>query len=170
MKNPFFIILLVASTTLLAAPPAGSADSLFDVRSAQKPSLEIRGILGPKSSDIRYDKRMIHAAQLAAERAHKHSTSRCWHSVKDALVAAQVISSRPTTVYAKQAAAELQQKYGFTKLGVQNPFEAPIGSVLVYGGAGAGHVELRTWQGFASDFISATPSSRPLIGVYVKRS
>jgi hypothetical protein len=45
---------------------------------------------------------------------------------------------------------------------------APVGSVLVYGGRGAGHVEFRTKQGFVSDFSTPNPSKRPLIGVYVK--
>ena len=45
-----------------------------------------------------------------------------------------------------------------------------IAAVLVYGGNGAGHVELRTQQGFVSDFVSPIPSRRPLIGVYVKRA
>src|SRR5437867_759908 len=120
----------------------GHAESLFDARSARPPATELQGILGPKSAGIRYDKRMIHAAQLAAARAHAHSTSRCWRSVKDALLAAKVISTRPTSAFAKQAAGELQVKYGFTKLKINNPFEAPIGSVLVYGGHGAGHVEI----------------------------
>jgi len=40
--------------------------------------------------------------------------------------------------------------------------------VLVYGGPGAGHVEFRTEQGFVSDFLSLHPSTRPLIGIYIK--
>ena len=44
----------------------------------------------------------------------------------------------------------------------------PVGAVIVYGGADAGHVELRTASGFVSDFISPTPYPRPLIGIYVK--
>lgn len=170
MKSSIFLIPLLFGVMSFSTSTGRSADSLFDVHSARTPGAELQSILGPKSGGIRYDKRMIHAAQLAAERARKHSTSRCWHSVKDALVAANVVPTRPTTEYAKQAAGELQNKYGFTKLKIHNPFDAPIGSVLVYGGSGAGHVELRTWQGFASDFFSATPSTRPLIGVYVKRS
>jgi hypothetical protein len=41
--------------------------------------------------------------------------------------------------------------------------------VLVYGTArSVGHVEIRTKDGFVSDFRSATPSRRPLMGVYAK--
>ena len=144
--------------------------SLYQPNLAQTVGPELQAIFGPRSGHIRYDQRMIAAAEIAEARAHAHSTERCWHSVKNALVDAQVIPTRPTTEYAKEAGDELQQKYGFTKFWVNNPFDAPIGAVLVYGGRGAGHVEIRTATGFASDFLSATPSTRPLLGVYVKRS
>ena len=62
-------------------------------------------------------------------------------------------------------------RYGFKRLPVRDPYQAPIGSVLVYGsGRAAGHVEIRTARGFVSDFRAATPSRRPLIGVYAKTS
>jgi hypothetical protein len=89
--------------------------------------------------------------------------------VKEALVAAGVVSSRPKTPLAKQAGQELVSSYGFKKLPVSNPYEAPIGAVLVYGANRvAGHVEIRTSGGFVSDFRSKTPSRRPLIGVFAK--
>jgi hypothetical protein len=144
--------------------------SLFDEGTAETPSPELQTIFGPRSGHIRYDARMIAAAEIAAARAHRHSTEQCWHSVKSALVDAQVIPTRPTTEYAKEAGTELETKYGFTRIRVMSPFDAPVGAVLVYGGRGAGHVEIRTATGFVSDFISATPSPRPLLGVYVKRS
>ena len=37
--------------------------------------------------DRRIDSRLVQAATLAQERAHAHSRSRCWHYVKDALLA-----------------------------------------------------------------------------------
>jgi hypothetical protein len=70
---------------------------------------------------------------------------------------------------AKQAGRELVNNYGFTKLAVSDPYAAPVGAVLVYGaGHAAGHVEIRTLDGFVSDFRSKTPSRRPLIGVFAK--
>jgi hypothetical protein len=123
---------------------------------------------GPKSTGIRYDARMIRAAEIAQQRARAHSTSRCWHYVKDALVAAHVVSSRPATEFAKEAGDELTRKYGFKKLKLKNPSEAPVGAVCVYGGGGAGHVEIRTRTGFVSDFFSVKPfMRRPLIGIFV---
>ena len=119
--------------------------------------------------DRRIDNRLVQAATLAQERAHAHSRSRCWHYVKDALLASGVIDSRPKTELARDAASELVNNYGFKKLPVSNPYEAPVGSVLVYGAKrAAGHVEIRTETGFVSDFRSKTPSPRPLIGVFGK--
>ena len=111
----------------------------------------------------------MRAATIAEERAHAHSRERCWHYVKEALVASGIISSYPKTVYAKEAGQELVKSYGFKKLPVRDPYKAPVGSVLVYGASkAAGHVELRTKDGFVSDFRSKIPSPRPLIGVYAK--
>ncbi len=82
---------------------------------------------------------------------------------------AGVVKSRPQTPLAKQAGQELVNNYGFKKLPVSNPYEAPVGSVLVYDAKrAAGHVEIRTETGFVSDFRSKTPSRRPLIGVFAK--
>jgi hypothetical protein len=111
---------------------------------------------------------MIRAAQIAMSRAYPHPTWRCWHYVKDALLDAGVIDSRPTSPWAKEAGDELCRRYGFRKLAVRDPMRAPVGAVLVYGGADAGHVEIRTATGFVSDFVSPTPYPRPFIGAYVK--
>ena len=100
------------------------------------------------------------AAQIAQARAFKKPTWRCWHFVKDALVAADVVQSRPATSWAKQAGDELCTKYGFTKLRTRNPYAAPVGAVIVYGGADAGHVEFRTANGFASDSDGSGPGQR----------
>jgi hypothetical protein len=125
---------------------------------------------GPHAAGRRYDSRMVEAARIARHRAQPHGTYYCWRYVKDALVQAGVVDSRPTTAYAKQAGAELCQKYGFVKLHVSDPMDAPVGAVLVYGGSDAGHVELRTETGFVSDFVSRTPYHRPLLGAFVKPS
>jgi hypothetical protein len=119
--------------------------------------------------DRRIDNRLVQAASLAQERAHAHSRSRCWHYVKDALLASGVIESRPKTELARDAASELVNNYGFKRLSITDPFAAPVGSVLVYGTArSVGHVEIRTKDGFVSDFRSPIPSKRPLMGVYAK--
>ena len=119
--------------------------------------------------DRKVDPKLMRAATIAEERAHAHSRRQCWHYVKEALLAAGVIKSRPTTAYAKQAGQELVNNFGFKQLPVNDPYQAPIGSVLVYNAnRAAGHVEIRTKDGFVSDFRSKTPSKRPLLGVYVK--
>ena len=119
--------------------------------------------------DRHIDRKLMYAATIAQERAHAHSRSRCWHYVKEALLASGVIDSRPKSELAKEAAQDLVSNYGFKRLSVRDPFAAPVGSVLVYGAnRAAGHVEIRTTDGFVSDFRSRTPSPRPLLGVYAK--
>jgi hypothetical protein len=119
--------------------------------------------------DRHIDGKLMQAATIAQERAHAHSRSMCWHYVKEALLASGVIDSRPQSELAKDAAQDLVSNYGFKRLSVSDPFAAPVGSVLVYGASrAAGHVEIRTRDGFVSDFYSKTPSPRPLLGVYAK--
>ena len=119
--------------------------------------------------DRHIDPKLMQAATIAQERAHAHSRSMCWHYVKEALLASGVIDSRPKSELARDAAQDLVSNYGFKRLSVTDPFAAPIGSVLVYGTTrSVGHVELRTRDGFVSDFSSKTPSPRPLLGVYAK--
>ena len=125
-------------------------------------------MFGPKSGSLRYDPRMIRAAQIAKQRAKPTMTWRCWAYVKDALLAAHVVENRPVTAWARQAGAELTRNYGFRKLPTRNPYAAPVGAVIVYGGHDAGHVELRTENGFVSDFVSRRAYPRPVLGIYVK--
>jgi hypothetical protein len=119
--------------------------------------------------DRRLDPKLMRAATIAQERSHAHSRSRCWQYVKEALLASGAVGSYPKTAYAKDAGQELVSTFGFKKLAVRDPFKAPVGAVLVYGARrAAGHVEIRTKDGFVSDFRSKIPSPRPLIGVYAK--
>jgi hypothetical protein len=118
--------------------------------------------------DPRVNPGLVRAATIAQDRAHARSKSRCWRYVKQALVAAGVVSSYPKTAYAKQAGDELVRNHGFKKLPIMNPYAAPVGSVLVYTARGPGHVEIRTKNGFVSDFRTPKPSRRKLIGVFAK--
>jgi hypothetical protein len=161
----------VALTTL-----SSKAAFTYKDASGKKQSVEIVDKYYPKKIvqpfakvDPTIDPKLCRAATIAQERAHAHSLSKCWHYVKEALVAAGVVRSRPTTPLAKQAGQELVNNYGFKKLAVSDPYQAPVGAVLVYGASSAaGHVEIRTEDGFVSDFRSRTPSRRPLIGVFAK--
>lgn len=159
----------------LALFPAPDPKFVYKDTSGKKQSAEVvdkyypKKIVKPFARDSQIDPNLRRAASIAEERAHAHSLSKCWHFVKEALVAAGVVKSRPQTTLAKQAGQDLVKNYGFKKLPVSNPYEAPVGSVLVYGAnCAAGHVEIRTENGFASDFRSKTPSRRPLIGVFAK--
>lgn len=153
---------------LLTVPTLHAEDSLTDLRRARSLTVEEQPIFGPKSGGLKYDTGMIRAAQIAQQRAHPQMTLRCWKYVKDALLAAHVVEDRPVTLWARQAGTELAGKYGFKKLKTRNPYAAPVGAVIVYGGTDAGHVELRTERGFVSDFISSRPYPRPVLGIYVK--
>ena len=169
MKS-FHRILLAFAFSLSAIVSAPAAEeSLYDTTQARKLTPEEQRQFGPQSGKYRYDARMIRAAKIAAARARPHSTSRCWRFVKTALLAVKAVDSYPKTAYAKEAAVELPRDFGFKKLSIRDPYDAPVGAVLVYGGRDAGHVELRTPTGFVSDFASDKPyHSRPLIGVFVK--
>jgi hypothetical protein len=143
--------------------------------SGKKQSVEIvdkyypKKMVRPFGNDSKIDPKLRRAATIAEERARAHSLSKCWRYVKEALVAAGVVKSRPQTTLAKQAGQELVNNYGFKKLPVTDPYQAPIGAVLVYDAKrAAGHVEIRTENGFVSDFRSKTPSRRPLLGVFAK--
>jgi hypothetical protein len=165
-----------ASATLPNSQPQASSKFVFKDASGKATSVDVVEKYQPNKIvrpfvkiDRQVDPKLMRAASIAEERAHAHSRRQCWHYVKDALLASGVIRSRPTTVYAKQAGQELVNNFGFKKLAVNDPYQAPIGSVLVYNASrAAGHVEIRTKNGFVSDFRSKTPSRRPLLGVFVK--
>jgi len=162
--NRFAFFCLVGFCTgvapLAASDAPGSPSSL---------SARVLALFAPRAeAATHYDSRMVLASEIASKRAFKKPTWRCWHFVKDALLGAGLVSKRPVSPWAKQAGDELCGTYGFKKLRITNPLRAPVGAVIVYGGPDAGHVELRTASGFASDFTSPTPYPRPLIGIFVK--
>jgi hypothetical protein len=178
-RSPYYTLVACALGLTAAAAQAETASSQpFVFRDAQgkQQSAQIITKYQPKKitsplakMDRHVDSKLLRAATIAQERAHAHSHSRCWQYVKEALLASGIIGSYPKTAYAKEAGHELVNNYGFKKLSVRDPFKAPVGSVLVYGAnKAAGHVEIRTKDGFVSDFRSKIPSPRPLLGVYVK--
>ena len=118
--------------------------------------------------DPRISPKLRDAASIAQARANAHSQGLCWRYVKQALVAAGVVKSYPKTSYAIDAGNELVREYGFTRLSVHNPYSAPLGAVLVYGDFKRGHVEIRTKDGFASDYHSNNACFYRLVRVYAK--
>ena len=183
MRNFAALSFVIAGSVLLAATAVGSAGLasskprfVFKDAQGKMQSAEIvtkyqsKKIVYPLAKvDPNVDSKLRRAATIAEERSHAHSHSQCWHYVKEALVAAGVVNSRPKSELAKEAGQELVTSYGFKKLAVRDPFAAPVGAVLVYGAKrAAGHVEIRTKDGFVSDFRSKKPSRRPLLGVYAK--
>ena len=182
-RTPLPTLILVIASSFLAATAAHAAapDSTkgqfcFKDANGKTQSIPVVSKYYPKKiehpltkGDAALDPKLTQAATIAQERAHAHSRARCWQYVKQALLASGAVSSYPKTAYAKEAGQELVSSYGFKKLAVRDPFKAPVGSVLVYGAKkAAGHVEIRTKDGFVSDFKSKIPSPRPLLGVYAK--
>ena len=162
--------LAITAVLLLLGMSVSAEDSLYRERESRTLGERLRRFFGPKSAEVRYDERMIRAAEIAMRRAEPKKTWYCWRYVKKALLAAGVVDSYPSSAWAKNAGEELCRKYGFTKLDLRDPYDAPVGAVIVYGGKDAGHVELRSDTGFVSDFVSPTPYPRPLVGIYVKPS
>jgi hypothetical protein len=172
VRISFFLSFLFVVASLHAAGLSKSETRFVYVdRHGKVQSTEIISHYTGKLKNLSFphlDPRLARAATIAEERARAHSHMRCWRYVKEALLAAGVVDSYPKTELARQAGRELVEHYGFTKLSVHDPYQAPVGSVLVYGSRGAGHVEIRTSRGFVSDFRASEPSKRPLIGVYAK--
>jgi hypothetical protein len=171
-----FLLIVVNCSYAATSTLGGDAVFAFKDRNGKTQSVPVVSKYYPKKivypaakADKSVSAKLMRAATIAQERANAHSRSLCWRYVKEALLASGIISSYPKSVNAKDAGQELVSSYGFKKLAVRDPFKAPIGSVLVYGASkAAGHVEIRTKDGFVSDFKSRIPSRRPLIGVYAK--
>lgn len=180
VHRPYLALFLSVSCCALAltnADAAGLAKSetrfVFKNDDGKIESVQIITAYAGKSRHpfAKIDPALARAATIAEERAHAHSKSRCWRYVKEALLASGAVGSYPRTELARQAGEELVRVYGFMRLAVRDPYQAPVGAVLVYGGGrAAGHVEIRTRNGFASDFRTPVPSRRPLLGVYAKFS
>lgn len=173
----YFLFLLLAAAGLMALPGQASAQFDYSLPGSPPPVyIPIQGgfLIIPQAPRAKHDRRidphLVKAARLADAKAFPHSTLRCWMYVKDALLAAGAVTVRPTSNYACQAGAELMSRYGFVRLPIHNPYGAPLGAVLVYSGGTAGHVEIRTEDGFASDYHSHWACRYKLIGVYAKLS
>jgi hypothetical protein len=167
---------LLLAAAALALPKPASAQVYFDSYGsgslAYSPAF-FRYTYTPKAPrathDSRIDPRLVKAAHIAEANAFSHSTMRCWRYVKQALLQAGAVAGYPATNYACQAGQELTSRYGFVRLPIFDPYRAPVGAVLVYeGGGAAGHVEIRTEHGFASDYRSPWRCKYHLIGVFAK--
>ena len=141
---------------------------------------------------IRPDDTSVRAADYARNHVLSGSIGKCYAYVKRALQATGAVNIYLEGVAAKGAGPQLE-KQGFVNVlgkpgaNIRSPYDAPTGAVLVYGAApGAtdknakyGHIEIRTKDGFASDYFSQRARTgdasvgldgrgRVLIGVYIK--
>jgi len=174
LRYKFFFLL--AAVAFMALPKPASAQYFETFGSSSEVFFPSNGgymytmeMLRAKH-DSRIDPHLLKAARIADAHAFPHSRLRCWQYVKTALLQAGAVGAYPSTNYAFQAGAELTSRYGFVRLPIHNPYNAPVGAVLVYQGGSAGHVEIRTNDGFASDYHSHLSCRYRLIGVYAKLS
>jgi hypothetical protein len=173
------LLIATAFTGTLSARQIDSPNSRFVYRDFSNRLTSVRvihryrghRIVHPLAQvDPRISPKLMRAATIAEERSNAHSKGWCWRYVKEALLDSGAVTSYPKTAYASDAGSELVHSYGFTKLSVRNPYSAPVGSVLVYSGGRAGHVEIRTRNGFASDYHSKNACYYRLIAAYAKLS
>jgi hypothetical protein len=113
----------------------------------------------------------------AMERRAGGSQGLCYRYVKNGLLSGGLVNTYLAGGSAFMAGPQLQRQ-GFrnviNSLG-GDPRRAPIGAVLVYDGGPHGHIEVRTPNGFISDYRSSNPRTgngtqgrgRRLIGVYI---
>jgi hypothetical protein len=156
---------IVSTFVVLSFFAAERAEASFRLVWHRYPVARYRAVRPPRQ-DPRIDPVMLRAAHIADRQALPRSVKRCWRYVKIALVNAGAVDAYPRTNYARDAGDELVRRYGFSRLRVRSPYDAPLGSVLVYGGRGAGHVEIRTERGFASDYRGRRPCRFPFKGAY----
>lgn len=110
----------------------------------------------------------------------------CFRYIKAGLVFAGLVKEYPGEEAAKNAGPQLLKNNFINLLSmpsfrkkIKSPFDAPEGAILVYHGYPYGHIEMRTADGFISDYFS--PRARTgyasdglenrgakLIGVYIK--
>ncbi len=132
------------------------------------------------------DKRIDYMINYAEKNKEPKSTGWCYRYVKKALQASGLASKYLEGASAKNAGGPLKAE-GFKNLmdvpkgvnKIKSPYNAPMGAILVYSGGEHGHIEIKTKNGFISDYeskMARTGSSqsaisgrnRTLIGVYVK--
>ncbi len=159
-------------------------------QTAPRPNADAGPTTGPRpandtldASNLNLDARSVRAADLAERRAGSRSQGLCYRYVKQALQASGAVNTYLAGGSAIQAGPQLERQ-GYVNLlnrpgfQIRSAYDAPVGAVLVYSGGQHGHIEIRTRNGFASDFASPNARTgaaenglsgrgRTLVGVYV---
>ena len=137
----------------------------------------------------------IASAKIARASVLSKSIGKCYRYVKRALLAGGAVDHYLGGVAAVEAGPLLIKQgfvdiLGLAQAGIKSPYDAPVGAVIVYKATpGAtdknriyGHIEIRTEDGFASDYfsprartgardnglVSNSSSGRAVLGVFVK--
>lgn len=161
---------------------------LAPVSDAARPDPQL--VSGSTTGIPQPDRTSVAAAEYARSHVLSGSSGYCYRYVKQALQATGAVPDYIPGVAAKDAGPALEKR-GFVNImgrpGMTSPYDAPVGAVIVYGPApGAtdrnaryGHIEIRTRDGFASDYFSSTARTgsdaagmagrgRVVTGIYVK--
>src|SRR5437899_4524954 len=123
----YFIVISVCGLLAVTAAQGQVVTSakrfVFKDADGKTDSVEVLTKYAPKKivhpvakADPSISSKLMRAATIAEERAHAHSRKQCWHYVKEALLASGAVNSYPKSVYAKDAAKELVNSYGFKKV------------------------------------------------------
>lgn len=157
------------------AKPAKKRTDISDL------SFELAGLTGTGALLVNFEsyaknseiKKMIRIMKARAG----SSKGQCYRHAKVGLKVSGLVDKYLKGESAKTAGRELEKWCFQNILGlVRTPEEAPVGSILVYEGGRHGHLEVRTEDGFVSDYTSRNPRTgkgysgrnRILTGVYVK--
>ena len=151
-----------------AAPPAPlPGKPTVNEQRDQQSKHPVAKVVATAPSDV-----MAAAIAYAKKHAHRDSVHLCLKYVKHALLAGKAIRTYPGTIAAKDFGPELQ-KAGFKNLLLTKPgtnlSTAPVGAVIIYrpvemqeykGKTIYGHIEIKTDDGYVSDYFNPIPTYR----------
>lgn len=175
--------------SLLQKLSGENVDSMEDVMSSHLELSDVKRLLwavkkGYSAKDGKY--RNTGRTFRVKDGVISSSKQKCARGVKEALLAAGAVKNYLAPDKAKNLGPALV-KEGFVNMldyknsTIKSPYDAPLGSVLVYKGGASGHTEIKTEKGFISDYFSPNARTgsakngmhgkgRILIGVYVKET
>jgi hypothetical protein len=166
------------------------ATSMDGAVSSYEKSSEVRRLMVALKKGYTARNNKTHKTSFPKANVVSRSIKACYNGVKAALVSGGMVDELLNGNLAKDAGPELTS-HGFLNLlkteyrkKINSPYDAPVGSVLVYAPTDrtrAGHIEIRTENGFQSDYYSTNARTGPpsagfsgkkrvLIGVYIKKT
>lgn len=165
--------------SVLKIKPAPQAAGLRESMASQES--EVAHLTGTGAMLLSFETYAKNAEVMKMIRVMKAKAGRpkgqCYRHAKVGLRAAGLVDRYLKGESAKGAGRELEKSCFRNIMGlVRTPEAAPVGAILVYEGGRHGHLEVRTEDGFVSDYTSRIPRTgggaegrnRVLKAVYVK--